>query len=129
MAQLTAEDSARKAALAECAKQPQRAQQACQAYAGEALAQQGANQQRSCGLAGGAWSDDYAAHFDWCLGANEPQRAAAQNARSQQLAGCVAAQQAAAQKAEKDACAEYAASAVHQETENQRRGCGFSGNA
>jgi hypothetical protein len=127
MAQLAAEDGARMAALAECAKKPQQDQAACQAYAAEAVAQQGASQSRSCGLAGGAWSEDYAAHFDWCLKAEPAARAAEQGGRNQQLAGCVAAQQAAAQQANKDACAEYAAQAVHQQTENLERQCGFTG--
>jgi hypothetical protein len=74
MAKLTAEGKARKGALAQCAKKPQVDQQACQAYAAEAVKQQKANNAKNCGLKGGAWSEDFATHFGWCLKASPFQR-------------------------------------------------------
>lgn len=127
MAALTAEDRARADLLAQCAAKPKQDQQACQAYAKEAVAQQNANKTRGCGLSGGAWSEDYAAHFDWCLGAGQGARNAQNDARNQQLAGCLTAQQAQAEKALKDDCAKYAATAVAQAKENANRRCGHTG--
>lgn len=130
MAALTGEDRARQAMLQQCAAKPAQDQQACQAYAQEAVAQQKGNKSRSCGLKGAGWSENYATHFNWCLKANQGARNAAQNARNQQLAGCVSvqqAQQAAAEKALKDACAKYAATAVAQANENVQRKCGHTG--
>jgi hypothetical protein len=127
MAKLTAEDTARKQALAQCAQKPKQEQQACQDYSGEAVAQHKANLNRGCGLKGGAWSDSYANHFNWCLKASPADRAAEINARNQQLAGCVTAQAAAEDKARKDSCASYAALAVGHQKENLKRKCGFTG--
>jgi hypothetical protein len=129
MAKLTAEDKARKGALAQCAKKPQEDQQACQAYAEEAVKQQKANQAKNCGLKGGAWSGDYATHFSWCLKATAGQRTSENNARNQQLAGCFTAKKTAEEQAMKDACAQYAATAVGQQTENVNRKCNFAGGA
>lgn len=127
MAKLTAEDKARKGALAKCAKKPQEDQQACQDYAAEAVKQQKANKAKGCGIKGGAWSEDYAGHFGWCLKASPSQRSAANDSRNQQLAGCFSAQKSAGDQAEKDACAQYAATAVAQQTENLARKCNFTG--
>jgi hypothetical protein len=129
MAKLTAEDKARKAALAKCTKKPQEDQQACQAYAAEAVKQQKANKAKGCGLKGGAWSEDYASHFGWCLKASPGKRVAENNARNQQLAGCFSAKKGAEDQAMKDSCAQYAATAVSQQTENLNRKCNFTGGA
>jgi hypothetical protein len=129
MAKLTTEDKARKQALAQCAKKPQEDQQACQAYADEAVKQQKANKAKNCGLKGGAWSEDYAGHFGWCLKASTSQRAGANNSRNEQLAGCFSAKTAAEDQALKNACAQYAAVAVNQQTENLTRKCNFSDGA
>jgi hypothetical protein len=129
MAKLTAEDAARKQALAQCAKKPAEDQAACQAYADEAVKQQKANQMHGCGIKGGAWSEDFASHFGWCLKAGPQARVAENNARNQQLAGCLTAQKTAAEKAMKDACAKYAATAVAQQNENLSRKCNFAGGA
>ncbi len=123
MAGLTSEDNARKSMLAQCAQKPKQDQQACQAYAKAAVEHQIANKSQRCGFSGGAWSEDYAGHFDWCLKAAADARVAEGNARYQQLLGCFAAQKA----AKKDACATYANVAVAQQKENERRGCGFTG--
>jgi hypothetical protein len=127
---LKREHDARRDELAQCAQKPKLEQQACQAYASEAVAQQKANARRGCGLGGGAWSEDFAAHFGWCLTADAGARASAMNARNQQLAGCVTAQAAAAEAAEtakKDACAGYAQAATQQQAQNLARQCGFAG--
>lgn len=129
MAKLTTEDKARKAALAKCAKKPQADQQACQAYAAEAVKQQKANKAKGCGLKGGAWSEDFAAHFGWCLKASPGKRVAENNGRNQQLAGCFSAQKVTGDTAMKDSCAKYAAAAVAQQTENLNRKCNFTGGA
>ena len=123
MADLTNEDRARKDMLAQCAEKPKQDQQACQAYAKAAVEHQIANKTQGCGFAGGAWSENYASHFEWCLKASPEIRGSEGNARYQQLLGCFAAQKA----AKKDACAAYAATAVEQQKENEKRGCKFSG--
>lgn len=123
MADLTAEDNARKSMLAQCAEKPKQDQQACQTYAKAAVEHQLANRSQGCGFSGGAWSENYAAHFDWCLKAVPDARASEGNARYQQLLGCFAAQK----SARKDACAAYAGTAVAQQKENETRGCKFTG--
>lgn len=127
MAALTAEDRARADMLKQCAAKPKQDQAACQAYAKEAVAQQKANKSHGCGLSGGAWSEDYAAHFDWCLGADQGARNTENNSRNQQLAGCLSAQKVQADKALKDQCATYATFAVAQAKENASRRCGNTG--
>ena len=123
MADLTNEDKARKSMLAQCAQKPKQEQQACQTYAKAAVEHQIANKSQGCGFSGGAWSENYAGHFDWCLKAGPEARASEGNARYQQLLGCFAAQKA----ARKDACAVYASAAVAQQKENEVRGCKFTG--
>lgn len=95
----------------------------------EAVKQQKANKAKNCGLKGGAWSEDYAAHFGWCLKASSSQRAGANNSRNEQLAGCFSVKSAAEDQALKDACAQYAATATTQQKENLDRKCNFAGGA
>jgi hypothetical protein len=123
MGMLVKEDNARKNALAQCAQKPKLDQQACQSYAKAAVEHQIANKSQGCGFVGGGWSENYAAHFDWCLTANPAARASEGNARFQQLQGCFTAQKA----AKKQACATYASTAVEQQKENVSRGCKFTG--
>lgn len=94
MAHVTEADRFRADAITQCAAKPAQDQQACQAYAQEAVAQQKGNKNRGCALKGATWSEDYAAHFNWCLKADQGARNAAQNARNQQLSGCLAAKKA-----------------------------------
>ena len=123
MTDLTAEDNARRSMLAECTQKPKQDQAACQTYARAAVEHQVANRSQGCGFSGGAWSENYAGHFDWCLKVAPEARASEGNARYQQLLGCFAAQKA----ARKDACATYAGTAVAQQKENETRGCKFTG--
>jgi hypothetical protein len=123
MANLTAEDKARKAALAQCAKKPAQAQQACQGYAQQAVNQAKEATAMKCGFSGGRWVADYAAHFSFCLSANEGARAGEAKARTDQLFGCLSAANAKRQ----DACNTYAAIAVVHALQNQKRQCGFTG--
>jgi hypothetical protein len=127
MADLTAEDQARQQALAQCAAKPKADQQACQTYAKRAVmvAQEAAR--RSCGFKGGRWTADYGTHFDWCLDASQAARDQEDKARTDQLDACIATQAAAADKANRDACSQYATTAVGQQKENQGRQCGFTG--
>lgn len=127
MANLVAEDTARQEALTECANRAVEAQQACQLYAQSAVGDSAAATAQACGFGGGAWSTDYAAHFNWCLTAPQSARDQETNARLNQLAGCMAARQAAADQALRDGCAQYAATAVGQQQENASRQCNFSG--
>jgi hypothetical protein len=127
MADLVVEDTARQDALVECANRAVQAQQACQVYAQQAVGAAAAAQSNSCGLGGGRWGGDYAAHFNWCLTAPQSAREQENAARENQLAGCLSAKQAAADKAQRDACAGYAATAVGQQKENESRQCNFSG--
>jgi hypothetical protein len=123
MANLTAEDKARKAALAQCAQKPAQTQQACQGYADQAVKQSKEAAAMRCGFAGGRWAADYATHFNWCLTANEGARTAEVKARTDQLFGCLSSVAAKRQ----EACNTYAAIAVVQAQSNAKRQCGFTG--
>lgn len=127
MEHLVVEDESRTAALAECANRAIVAQQACQAYAQQAVGAAEAAIANACGIGGGGWSRNYADHFNWCLGAPQAARDQETAARTNQLQGCIAAKQAAADQARRDACAQYAASAVGQQKENASRSCSFTG--
>jgi hypothetical protein len=122
-----AEDQARQAALVECADRAVQAQQACQAYAQQAVGAAAAAAANGCGLSGGAWSADYAGHFNWCLAAPQAARNQESSTRANQLQGCIAAKQAAADQARRDACAKYASTALGQQAENNSRQCNFTG--
>jgi hypothetical protein len=127
MADLTAEDNARNAALAQCAGKPKLDQQACQVYAKKAVIAAEAAASHACGFKGGRWSADYSAHFGWCLAADSGARTSEDSARGNQLQGCLDAQATAAETAKKDACAKYAAAAVASQKENDGRQCHFTG--
>jgi hypothetical protein len=127
MANLTAEDNARSAALAKCGNKPKLDQQACQTYAKKAVIAAEAAATRKCGLKGGRWSADFGSHFNWCIGADPDGRTAEDDARANQLQGCLDAQAAAAETTRKDACAKYAAVAVASQKENASRQCNFTG--
>lgn len=107
---------------AQASRPPQQRREAvCAGYAERAVAQAEENRGRDCGLLGPRWSDDYQAHYRWCLVAplEEIQREA--EARLQALKRCGGPDDPAAP------CRAYADEAVAQERENQRRQCGFSG--
>ena len=127
MEHLTAEDGARRDALALCADKPKQEQAACQVYAERAVMVADAAIKQQCGLGGGRWSLDYGAHFNWCLGVPQAARDQEDRARTDQFDGCMAGKAAAADKALKDACGQYAALAVDQQKENLGRQCGFTG--
>lgn len=127
MQNLTAEDNARKQALAQCAEKPKLDQAACQTFAKKAMTAADAAAKRSCGFGGNRWLVDYGAHFNWCLSASQGARDEEDQARANQLQGCLDSQAAAAEKSKKDACAKYAAIAVAQNKENLSRKCEFTG--
>lgn len=127
MENVTAEDNARRAALAQCAAQPALDQQACQTYADGAVMVADAAARRSCGFQGGRWLLDFGAHFKWCLGVPQSVRDQEAQARTAELQGCLDAQAAAVEQATKNACAQYASLAVDQQRQNQLRQCGFTG--
>jgi hypothetical protein len=127
MQNLTAEDNARKQALAQCSAKPKLDQAACQTFANKAVMAADVAAKRGCGFGGNRWLADYAAHFNWCLSASQGARDKEDQARGDQLQGCLDAQSAAAEKSKKDACAKYAATAVAQNSENVSRSCEFKG--
>lgn len=125
MANLTAEDNARKAQLQDCAARPQKAQEACIPYAQNAVLAFNMANKAQCGLSGGAWGDDFAGHFNWCLGASPAARDSETAARANQLQGCLAVRQ----SIRETECSGYAEAAVIQNQSNIERKCGFSGGA
>lgn len=127
MQNLTAEDNARKQALAQCAEKPMLDQAACQVFAKKAMIAADAAAKRGCGFGGNRWLVDYGAHFNWCLSASQGARDQEDQARTNQLQGCLDSQAAAVEKSKKDACAKYAAIAVAQNQENLSRKCEFTG--
>ena len=67
MANLTAEDNARRAAYSQCVqKRPN-----CQSYAQNAVNAQAANVANNCGFTGGRWSSHKLGHLRWCMTAGE----------------------------------------------------------
>ena len=127
MESLTAEDKARSAALAQCGAKPKLDQAACATFAKKAVMAADAAAKRKCGFGGGRWTADYGSHFNWCLSASQPARDQEDQARANQLQGCLDAQATAAEQSKKDACAKYAATAVAQQSENVSRKCNFTG--
>ncbi len=127
MENVTAEDGARRAALAQCAARPAMDQQACQTYADDAVMAADAATRQSCGFQGGRWLTDFGAHFKWCLGVPQSARDQEAQARATTLQGCIDARAAAVERATKNACAQYASVAVDQQKDNLQRRCGFTG--
>ncbi len=137
MADLVHEDNARADALRACvvqknnaeierAEQEQKQRQQieiCKSYARSSIEQHALNTARKCGFGGGAWTANYAGHFEWCLGASETAIIREGQARENQLIGCKAAQQA----SESNRCDDYAAIAVGQNASMVKRKCGFGG--
>jgi hypothetical protein len=127
MQNLTAEDNARKQALAQCAEKPKLDQAACQVFAKKAMIAVEGAAKRGCGFGGNRWVVDHGAHFNWCLSASPESRDQENQARTLQLQGCRDSQVAAVEKSKKDACAKYAGIAVAQNQENLNRKCEFTG--
>lgn len=123
MVNLTNEDKARKAALAQCAQKPAQKQQACQGYAQQAVKQAKEAVSLNCGFSGGRWSADYAGHFNWCVGAPDAARDGEAKVRTDQLTGCMSA----FAKKREDDCRTYAAVAAALSETSKKRGCGFKG--
>jgi hypothetical protein len=123
MANLVTEDEGRKQALNECIARPQLAQEACIEYAQNAVIAAGTAAEGQCGLQGGAWSTDFASHFNWCLTASDANRASETAARANQIQGCYAAR-AVIRELE---CNAYAQSAVIQNGELAGTGCNLTG--
>lgn len=123
MADLTTEDKARVKALAECGQKPAKTQEACQGYASNAVFFARLAKISQCGFSGGAWTENYGAHFNWCMGAAEPARNSEREARVNKVQGCLAA----LKNAKQTACKAYAQAALVQNDENKTRKCGFGG--
>lgn len=65
--------------------------QDCERYAAEAVAQQEANRQRSCGFSGPEWKADYNYHYNWCVeGVNAQSAAQWTQWRRDKISACVA---------------------------------------
>ena len=109
-----AENRARRELLEECMGEKPRF---CEHYARTAVEQNEENLRRGCGFVGGRWQSNYDEHYNWCLEV-PPEDAEAENrARRELLEECMG---------EKPRfCEHYARTAVEQNEENLRRGCGF----
>lgn len=83
------EDYVRRFLLERCAAKPGEDQQACQSYAEKAVSQQQANVAQGCGLDGDSWSNDFAAHFNWCLAAAPEDRQGRLSRRDERLDVCL----------------------------------------
>ena len=69
--------------------EPRRAQ-ACRAYAETAVIQAHAASQAACHQQGSRWSQDFDAHYGWCMSAGTPQTAREEaNERSKVMQTCV----------------------------------------
>jgi len=123
MADLTGQDAARVEALTQCGQKPAKTQEACQGYASNAVFFARLARMSQCGFSGGGWTDDYGAHFNWCLGAAEAARNSEREARINRLQGCLTA----LKNARQASCNAYAQAAIVQNDENTMRKCGFGG--
>ncbi len=60
----------------------------CNAYAQNAVFQEGQNVAKGCGFFGVRWSFNYAGHYAWCLSATPGMAMAERNARKWMLWSC-----------------------------------------
>ncbi len=98
---------------------PQR-NQFCARYARTAVTQNKQNIQRRCGYTGPVWQSDYGNHYRWCLMVNAATAKAGEQQRVDALNRC-------RRKPQSTFCAHYARTAVAQNQENIRLGCGNTG--
>lgn len=103
-----AETRLRADALAKCAS--------CDGYARDAVAAHERNGSLGCGFGGDRWSQNFAGHRAWCIGAAQSQIDAERAARNTLLQQCVA-------------CEPYAAAAEAAQRKNRDFDCGYTGDA
>jgi hypothetical protein len=105
---------ARSSLLDQCAQ--------CQRYVDGAIADQAENEARHCGLTGDRWSRDRGHHAAWCAVVSWDATRSESATRRSLLVQCVL-------PGKKEACRNYASTAVSQNAESRALGCGFTGNA
>ena len=93
----------------------------CQQYARTAVSQNQENLRRRCGFTGTRWTNEYKGHYDWCFTAPQNLADAETKARADALRQCQS------RPSHGPRCQQYARTAVSQNQENMRRGCGFTG--
>ncbi len=91
----------------------------CDAYAELAVEQNEENVRNNCGFSGRRWQSDYRNHFDWCVGASKTAADSETRARDKDLAGCAGGRD--------NFCKTYARTAVGQNEQNAKQGCGLCG--
>jgi hypothetical protein len=104
------ENKDRQAALLKCKKRN------CQAYAQGAVYDYNDSKKLGCIYTGPQWNPDYNYHYSWCMtGNNISFREAEENARHVKHKECI--------------CKNYSNTAISQNQENKKKGCGFTGPA
>jgi hypothetical protein len=94
----------------------------CQPYVVDAIRAQQENIRRGCGLVGDRWSETPGHHAAWCAIVGDGAARAETAARRMLLVQCLV-------PGKRQACDAYAATAVAQQAESGRLGCGFTGDA
>ncbi len=97
----------------------------CRRYAQTAVTQNAQNIKRGCGFTGPEWHSDYERHNQWCL--KSPPSAAESNNRLRDEALKNRCRRHAHTREDVDRCRRYAKTAVSQNAQNIKRGCGFTG--
>lgn len=97
----------------------------CAEYGAIALVQQQQQLQHGCGLKPPVWSDNRQGHVGWCQRVSRAEAEAGTRLRVAGLKSCLGGK--APAFGENGRCAAYALTAVAQQTENQRAGCGLRG--
>jgi len=101
-----------------------RSAQRCDTYARTAIAQNEQNDRRGCGFHGARWSSDYNHHYQWCLAV--PEQAARSETQEREIAlGTQCREPDSTGDARR--CDTYARTAIAQNEQNDRKGCGFHG--
>lgn len=99
----------------------------CDQYARTAVSQNEENIRKGCGYRGAKWHSNYESHLRWCRGASQNEADAAIKARSNALFDCPKKSKKKRRDRRSSRCEHYAQTAVSQNQENVRRGCGYSG--
>jgi hypothetical protein len=102
------ENTGRQQALAQCKKSR------CDFYAKQAVLANDYNLKCGCGQKGPQWSSDYSYHYNWCMQGDVVVAQKEDSARWALMGHC-------------PHCCDYAHTAVWQNAENIKRGCGFTG--
>jgi len=100
----------------------------CDQYARTAVSQNEENIRKDCGYRGAKWHSNYESHLRWCRSTSQNEADTAIEDRGNALVECPEKGKKRHRDRISSRCKHYAQTAVSQNQENVRRGCGYSGN-